>query len=182
MTTIFAPVSTKENINRMNNNNSTAWYKQFWPWFLITFPATAVIAGIITVILAMNSDDGLVKDDYYKAGLAINQTLAKSKLAKDLGILAKAQLDSDTGSIRINLAHNLESLPEQLTLKLMHATRANQDMKVILYLSPDQSVYTGRLEQITTGNWISTIEPLDQEWRIQGRVTLPAQAQWSIKP
>ena len=64
------------------------WYKQFWPWFLITFPAIAVIAGIITIILAVKSDDGLVKDDYYKAGLAINQTLERTQKAKELNMRA----------------------------------------------------------------------------------------------
>jgi hypothetical protein len=30
------------------------WYKQFWPWFVFALPAIAVIAGITTVIIAMD--------------------------------------------------------------------------------------------------------------------------------
>ena len=42
------------------------WYRQGWPWFLIALPASAVIGGIITIILAVNSPNALVVDDYYK--------------------------------------------------------------------------------------------------------------------
>ena len=30
----------------------TPWYRQAWPWFLISLPATAVIAGSFTFYLA----------------------------------------------------------------------------------------------------------------------------------
>ena len=46
-----------------NMNELNPWYKQFWPWFLMALPATAVIGGIITIVIAMTNPDGLVKDD-----------------------------------------------------------------------------------------------------------------------
>jgi len=39
------------------------WYRQFWPWFIISLPAAAVIAGIITFWLALSRPDPLVVDD-----------------------------------------------------------------------------------------------------------------------
>ncbi|MBK6357531.1 MAG: FixH family protein [Betaproteobacteria bacterium] len=38
---------------------------------LIAGPATVVVAGFITLWMAVVSDDGLVTDDYYKQGLAV---------------------------------------------------------------------------------------------------------------
>ena len=55
------------------NENQPPWYKQLWPWLLISLPASAVFGGIATFILAVNSPNALVADDYYKQGLAINQ-------------------------------------------------------------------------------------------------------------
>ena len=52
------------------------WYREPWPWILMAPPAAAVIAGAATVWIAVGSADGLVADDYYKRGLAINQVLA----------------------------------------------------------------------------------------------------------
>ena len=33
------------------------WYREFWPWFLMSLPATAVIAGVATVVIAIQSAD-----------------------------------------------------------------------------------------------------------------------------
>lgn len=71
------------------------WYKQFWPWFLITPPLTAVIGGIITIWLAVNNDAELVTNNYYQDGLEINQRLKKEQVAVDMSIHATL-LFSDT--------------------------------------------------------------------------------------
>ena len=39
------------------------WYKQFWPWFIIALPASAVIASFITLYLAVSRPDYIVVDD-----------------------------------------------------------------------------------------------------------------------
>lgn len=57
--------------------DTVPWYKQGWPWFLMFFPATAVVAGLITFWIAYSSFDGMVVDDYYKEGRAIDKTMAR---------------------------------------------------------------------------------------------------------
>lgn len=168
----------------MSNSNSTntppIWYKQFWPWFLIFFPATAVIAGIATIILAIQSDDGLVKDNYYKAGLAINQTLELKQKARELNLSANANLDKLTQTITLKLTGKTPTPPPRLTLQLAHATRANHDQTITLFLSPDKRSYTGRIKEPRSGNWITILEPEEKNWRLNGRVTLPKQSQWKL--
>ena len=39
------------------------WYRQFWPWFIIALPAAAVIAGFVTLWLAISRPDYLVVDE-----------------------------------------------------------------------------------------------------------------------
>jgi hypothetical protein len=39
------------------------WYRQFWPWFIIALPASAVIASLITFYLAVSRPDHLVVED-----------------------------------------------------------------------------------------------------------------------
>ena len=156
------------------------WYKQFWPWFLITFPAIAVIAGIITIILAVKSDDGLVKDDYYKAGLAINQTLESKQNARDLNLDANVSWDNSTQTISLKLSGKIQKLPARLSLQLAHATRANHDQTITLFLSPDKISYSGRMAIVKKGNWILILEPEDKSWRINGRVRLPEQNIWQL--
>jgi hypothetical protein len=39
------------------------WYRQFWPWFIIALPASAVIASFVTLWLAISNPDHLVVDE-----------------------------------------------------------------------------------------------------------------------
>jgi len=42
------------------------WYRQFWPWFIIALPASAVIGSFISLWLAVSHPDYLVvsEDEY----------------------------------------------------------------------------------------------------------------------
>lgn len=43
------------------------WYRQFWPWFIIALPTSAVIASFISLWLAISHPDQLiVSDDEYQ--------------------------------------------------------------------------------------------------------------------
>lgn len=43
------------------------WYRQFWPWFIIALPTSAVIASFISLWLAVSHPDQLiVSDDEYQ--------------------------------------------------------------------------------------------------------------------
>lgn len=39
------------------------WYRQFWPWFIIALPASAVIASFISLWLAISHPDQLVVNE-----------------------------------------------------------------------------------------------------------------------
>ncbi|HEY5774490.1 MAG TPA: FixH family protein [Xanthomonadales bacterium] len=42
------------------------WYRQFWPWFIIALPTSAVIASFVSLWLAVSNPDQLVvTDDEY---------------------------------------------------------------------------------------------------------------------
>lgn len=34
---------------------SAPWYKQFWPWFLISLPASVVVASMFTISIAVDN-------------------------------------------------------------------------------------------------------------------------------
>jgi len=50
------------------------WFKQLWPWLLISGPAVAAIACVITIYLAVNLySDKSVRDGVVKRGLKVEQ-------------------------------------------------------------------------------------------------------------
>lgn len=165
----------------IENNIVSPWFKQFWPWFLIAFPAIAVVAGFATLYFAIESNDGLVNDDYYKQGLAINQVLERDKKAAELALHANASWDQQTQIITLKLSGKLQPLPQRLLLTASHPTRAHFDQRIQLYLSPDKLFYSGRSHNIKSGNWITYLEPDNNDWRISGRIKLPEQSKWEMQ-
>jgi len=139
------------------------WYRQKWPWFLMLFPVLAVIGGIITFYLAVISFDGMVEDDYYKRGLAINQDIARDHKAVDLGLTAEAMIG--VGEVRVFLTSEAGvPLPDQLVMHFYHATRADVDQTVDL--KQDGSFYSGSLEALPPGKWRLTLEDTEGVWRL----------------
>jgi len=50
------------------------WWKQLWPWLLISGPAVAMIGCIITIYLAINLHaDKPLRDGVTKQGLKVEQ-------------------------------------------------------------------------------------------------------------
>jgi len=142
------------------------WYREPWPWILMAGPATVVVAGLVTAWLAVRSDDGLVIDDYYKQGLAINQTLSRSDAAERLGMQAEIHLVD--GRVRVLLGAAARGA---LTLRLVHPTRAGMDQSVTL-AATGPGVYAGQLQPLLPGRWHVLLEARD--WRLAGDWTLPA--------
>jgi hypothetical protein len=111
------------------------WYRQPWPWFLIALPATADVGGIITAVIAVRTNDGLVEADYYKRGLEINRELSRSKRAIELGLAADLAAQGLRAGDRVTLRITARApLPADATLqlRLVHPGRAQADHLVVL--------------------------------------------------
>ena len=158
------------------------WYKQFWPWFIMALPASVVVAGIITIFIAFNNPDGLVKDDYYKAGLGINRMLEREQNAAKLGLSAAAKWQPQQQQVSLQLKALQPANSERLQLDLIHPTRSGLDTQIPL-LHQGDGRYTGLLaESPIAGNWYLFITPEDESWRLNGRARLPEQTIWKLTP
>jgi uncharacterized protein len=143
------------------------WYGEPWPWVLMAGPAIVVVAGLFTAWLAIRSDDGLVVDDYYKQGLAINRTLGRSDAAERLGI--QAQLNLAGGRVHVLLGAAAGG--GALTLRLVHPTRSGMDQNLDLAaVRPGE--YEARLQPLAPGRWHVVLEGAD--WRLAGDWITPA--------
>jgi hypothetical protein len=151
----------------MSTAQTQPWYREPWPWILMAGPAVVVVAGLITAWLAFHGEDGLVVDDYYKQGLAINKTLGRSDTAERLGVQAK--LHFADGRVRVILGNSAAG--GTLSLRLAHPTRVGMDQSVDL-TAVEPNVYEGRLQPLRPGRWHVVLEARD--WRLAGDWLLPA--------
>ena len=144
----------------MSATQSKPWYREPWPWILMSGPAAVLVAGAVTIWIAYASADGVVAGDYYKRGLAINQDLQREQRAQQRSIGAEVRLESGKLKVRLDGA-----APEALFGHLVHATRAGHDQRVRLAkVAP--GFYETEMPALPAGRWRIVLEDPKREWRI----------------
>lgn len=151
---------------------SKPWYKQFWPWFIISIPLASVIAGIFMIVLSIDGADTLVKEDYYKEGLAINKSIKKLQKAKELGVTANLVIQGEKVELTLN---SLEPITEPLFIDFQHATQPKKDFSSGLQQTTD-SQYFVALDKpdVLQGKWYITLYPHSKKWLVEQKTYIKA--------
>lgn len=165
----------------VNQETQKPWYKFFWPCFWVGILSASIISSLTMVVLAVSTSDGLVKDDYYKDGLAINQVLAHDTMASQLELQAEININNKN-KISITLFHKKDFiLPPSLTLNFIFPTKANRD-QIITLTKIDDNRYEGLAEKSIDGHWYLELKPDAASWRLTGEIYLPQQPLLLLKP
>lgn len=159
------------------NTSTLPWYRHRGPWLLMAGPAVVVVASFITLWYAIKSNDGLVVEDYYKKGVAINLDLARSEKARQLEM--QADMDLTPGQVTVKLKSR-DDLPGRITVIIAHPTRAGLDHT--LKLTGVGGIYRGALDPITPGRWQIYLSDEGNTWRMASEIQLPEQQITTIKP
>ena len=163
----------------INMVDAKRWYAEPWVWLLIALPMSAVIGGIITIYLAVTTSDGLVVDDYYKRGKAINMDLARDVAAANHGLRARLDLDFSSRRILLTLESGDNQRPAQVQFSLLHPTRPGND-QIVLLQPVAGGRYAGTLQDMQDGNWYVQLEADD--WRLSGALQTPRDSVVVLSP
>ncbi|MCP4429838.1 MAG: FixH family protein [Gammaproteobacteria bacterium] len=148
-----------------------SWKNQPYVWMLILIPMSAVIMGVVMITLAINSDSGLVVDDYYKKGKQINKVIARDRMAASMSLSANIEFNMDSKNIDvIFLTYNWQSNNEVITLGLYHATRPGMDQFLTLQ-KVDDYLFSARYTPLDPGRW--KIQLATESWRLVGSLHRP---------
>lgn len=164
-----------------SSDKVTPWYKQFWPWFLIGLLCSSIIVSSTFAVLSIRTADGMVQEDYYEHGKAINRVFAKQERARELNLSADLRLDPLTSDIVIDLAG--DTRPDTLYLNFIFPTEDDRDHSFVL-----EHVRDGRY--ITQGpdnlryRWYIQLQPAqqDSDWRLIGEATFPDEDSVALLP
>lgn len=146
------------------------WYKQIWPWLLISLPVFSVLKAVHTVYIMNQQSPDLVVDDYYAEGKAINQNLSLYREAAARNLHANVLLAGNKAVLTFK-ANNV--LDKQLTLDFVHNTIASKDFTVIAERS-GESMYIAELPVTPTGKWSLVVHDGATQWKLRAALSLPA--------
>ena len=158
----------------MANATTRYWYQEPLVWFLIAIPLSSVLVGMVVLWVAVDTDDGLVVDDYYKRGLAINKTLDRDLVARQHVLNSNLRFVHDFDQIHLVLnAEETFEHPPEIHLGFYHATKKGFDQEIKLTRISDKG-YSGALPELIKGRWYLTL--FHDHWRLTGTLTWPAES------
>ncbi len=167
---------------RTQPTDSIPWYREPWPWLLIALPTASVIGSLATLIVATRGADSLVRDDWYRAGQAINRSLERDHIATHLALRADLSVRATTGELSLELTGRSAEPLTDLVLQLDHPTLTERDARIVLSRRTPGGPYVGRLPGRAPGRWYATLTPMAAEsqpdhapWRLRGVVQLPSE-------
>jgi uncharacterized protein len=140
------------------------WYRQRWPWLLVAGPAIVVLASLVTLWLAISSDDGVIADDYYKRGLLINREIDRTARAEAMHLGAVLRVAPDGAALlALDGFADASAAPAAVRVHIAHPTRAGLDRHVTLTRGP-AGVYVGVISPRPMGRWHVAIET--DQWKL----------------
>lgn len=140
-------------------------------WLVAGLPASAVVAGITTVMIAFDHQDSMVKTDLHKEGLMF---VAKDADAAGAGaamaLSAHASLDG-AGNVSVKLAGPSQALPQVVNLDIAQPDRPGHG--VTLQLVRREQTYQAHLPAMGEGKRQLVLQPEDRAWRLSGEWQAP---------
>jgi hypothetical protein len=166
----------------MQREDTDPWYRQFWPWFIMALPASAVVAGLYTLWIAMQTTDSLVVRSDDGMNVVTERNTAAENEAKRLGLSALVDINLDTGAVVVTMlsAANVE-LPNSLELRMRHPTMASRDASIALLRAMSNSsgnaTWAGHFVRPPAGRYFMTLSSgntwrLSTEWSGQAQIGL----------
>lgn len=154
----------------MKREDTLPWYRQFWPWFIIALPASAVVAGLYTLWIALQTGDSLVMRSDDGVNTVTERIIAAEQLAAQYGLLATVSIDSQTNAVSVSIgASDGTHIADTLELYMRHPTMASRDVQIILHRAMQDAsgnpVWAGHFTQPLSDRMIMTLSSQDS-WRM----------------
>jgi len=119
-------------------------------WIMWLLPASAVLAGLATLAIALRHADRALPAGYHWEGEHLDQDFARQRLAAKLGIEVDLGMQA-AGECTATLRHAPDD-PATLTLQFAHSSDAGLD-RVVLLRRLQPGLYRGACAPLPAGRW-----------------------------
>ena len=157
------------------------WYKEPWPWFFLAPIATSMIVGFSMLGIAIDTNDGLVTDDYYRQGVLYNENMERDEKAQALGISGTLTMDEITGDVLLQLDFGQAQAVTTISGAFRSPTRARDDI-IFQFEAIRPGFFTASIPSMTAGPRNLELTAPDNSWRMTSRVLLPLKEPLRVAP
>ena len=156
----------------MKREDTLPWYRQFWPWFIIALPTAAVIGGLTTLWIALQTTDSLVVQSEDGVRNASDRRIAAERFASQAGLAARGDIARATGDVSaVMRSGDLEAVPQTLEFELSHPAFVDRDRAITLTRAmPDPEgnpVWVGYFADVPDDRFYAVLKSGDT-WRLTG--------------
>lgn len=169
------------------NTVKQPWYKEPWPWILMSGPAIVVVAAFVTLYIAIKSNSDLVTDDYYKDGKHINLDLHRDTEAAKRNIYAQVLINPDGNGAKVFVSGQFDK-QTPIKLTLLHPAQKIHDQSVVLkqgsaVLSGDKTEFSAVFKSLpATQHWYIRLEDEANIWRVEEKWIVSQGFAVNLKP
>ncbi|MBS3742827.1 MAG: FixH family protein [Wenzhouxiangellaceae bacterium] len=147
----------------MQQQDTTPWYRQFWPWLILAILGWGVISSSITLSVALKNPPHMMTGDYERLGKALVDTHVRADRAEALGLAGT--LRAAQGEWLLQLTSSADARPgEKLLLLIQHPTDSARDRQVVLNRSAEGRYRAAAAQVPARGRLI--VSDLGQTWWI----------------
>ena len=147
----------------MEQTDTTPWYRQFWPWFILAILGWGVVSASITLSVALKNPPHMMTGDYAKLGKALVDTHVRADRAEALGLAGTLRVEQDGWWLQLDPEAS-ELSPESLLLLVQHPTDSTRDRQVVLKRSAPGEYRADAIDIPERGRLI--VSDLEQTWWI----------------
>jgi len=145
----------------MEQTDTTPWYRQFWPWFILAILSWGVVSATITLSVALKNPPHMMTGDYAKLGKALVDTHVRADRAEKLGLGGTLMAENDGWLLRLDTT---ELKAQRILLLVQHPTDSSRDRQVVLSRTAPGEYRAAATDVPSRGRLI--VSDLEQTWWI----------------
>ncbi len=146
---------------------SLPWYREPWPWILISITGLGVVAGSTLAFIGITNPPEIVRGDYAQLGRGLTDTNVRTAQARALGLSGSLRLD-DQHVVLSLAATDTTTLPAELMVVFQHPASSELDRTALLRQTAGGD-YAGQLDIAPHERALIVVSDLPQSWWLSGR-------------
>ena len=144
------------------------WYKEPWPFILISITGLGVVAGSTLAYIGLSNPPEIVSGQFDSLGKFLTEDTSRAAEARALGLSGRLGVDGD--AIKLSLsAGDLASLPGELMVQFQHPATSDGD-SVALLVHEGGGSYRGVTSEAPHQRARILVTDLAQSWALAGRM------------